>query len=165
MGIETVALAAMIGGSAFQGYQSIKTARSQAKAVTEQAAIDASNLAKRTERRADAARASFLSSGFDLFGTPEFSISGIFQAGQEDVGRTIRNANKSSKNIVSKARNEAIAGFLKTVGAASMSGGGGFNDKSGGAFNKMFSGDTLANNQTVRTLSTGQYDFIGPLPK
>ena len=170
MGIETVALIALAGGaSAAQGYQSIKTARSQAKAVAEEGALKAENVGTRTKQRAGEAKASFLASGFDLFGTPQTSVQGIYQQGEEDVGRIITNSNRTSKNIVTKARNEAIMNLVKSVGNVAMGsaggGGGGFNDATGGGFNTMFSGNTLANSGTTRTLSTGQSGFVGPLPK
>ena len=125
MGIETIA---MVGLSAFSGLQGMKAAKSQAKAIAAEGAIQAENKAKETMQKAGAVRASFLNSGFDLFGTPESSIGEIYGSGQSDINRIISNANSRSKGIMSSAKSEAIGSIGKSLMGASFSSGFGISD-------------------------------------
>ena len=127
MGIET---AVSLGLTLFSGMQGMKTAKAQAKAAAAEGAIAADNKAIETARKADAARASFLNSGFDMFGTPESSIAGLYDTGQTDIGRIISNANNKSKSIMSEAKGAFVKSLGTTFAGASM---GGFGGSAGGA--------------------------------
>jgi len=164
MGIET---AILVGLSAASAISTIKQGEAEAEAVVDQANIDARNKSKETRAKASRAKVSFLNSGLTLEGTPLNAITGIFDSGIQDINLITGNANKRAKNIMTSARTEAIMGLAQTGISAGMGamGGGGLNGATGGGFNSMFSGSTLANNETVRTLSTGQSGFVGALPQ
>lgn len=119
-----------LGLGALQAQQSIKAAQGQAKAITRQANLDAANKAKELRRRTALVQSSFLSSGFELEGTPITSLTGIFDEGIADIQQIGANANMRAKNLVRNARNEAI-GNLMTTAAMSGFGASGFGGPTG----------------------------------
>lgn len=117
MGVETLLLAGM---TAYKGYQAQKEARNEGKAIASSAQIQMDNLANETRAKADRVRMSFLSSGFDLEGTPSLSIGNILNTGIKDLGLMSSNTNKQIKSIQSSARNKALGGFMEMVGGTSF---------------------------------------------
>jgi hypothetical protein len=114
-----------IGGTLFSAFSSVQQGKAQAKAIAQEGAIAADNKAQETLKKAGAARASFLNSGFDLFGTPENSIGNIFDTGQSDIGRIISNANRGSKSAVSEGFSKAVGTIGKSFAAAGFGAAGG----------------------------------------
>lgn len=124
MGIET---AIIIGLTAASVAADMSQARKDAKAVTKKASAEALTKAKQTQMQTSKAKVSFLNSGFTLEGTPELSLQGILNAGMEDINMIASNANTQSKNIISKARTDALKSIAKAGASAykgGMSGGG-----------------------------------------
>lgn len=99
----------------------MSTANAQAESVVSQGNIAASEKAKETRMRAARAKASFLSSGLTLEGTPSAAIGGIFDTGLKDVQNIRSNANAQSKNIMSQARTQVIGDIMGTAMMASGS--------------------------------------------
>lgn len=87
--------------------------------------IEAKNKAKQVQARASKVKVSFLNSGLTLAGTPISAIESIFDVGLEDINLISKNANTQSKNIISKARNDAILS-LATAAVGGIGGAGGF---------------------------------------
>jgi hypothetical protein len=130
---------AAIGLGGFSAISGISAAKEQAKAIAEEGAIAADNKKIETMRKAGAARASFLNSGFDIFGTPESAIGGIYDTGKSDIGRIISNANRKSKSTVSAAVGKAFADMATMAAGASMGGGfGGAENAAGSVYNTPF---------------------------
>jgi hypothetical protein len=120
MGVETLLLAGM---TAYKGYQVQKEARNESKAIASSSRIQMDNFAKETRARADRVRMSFLSSGFDLEGTPALSIGNILATGVNDLNLMTTNTNRQIKSIQSSARNKALGGFMQMAGGTgAMSG-------------------------------------------
>lgn len=119
MGVDPLTIAA-VGFQAFSAFQGISAAKEQAKAIAQEGALNAENKKIETMRKAGAARASFLNSGFDIFGTPESSIAGIYDTGQSDIGRIISNANRKSKATVNNAVGEAFGKMANMASGANM---------------------------------------------
>lgn len=108
MGLETIAQA---GLSMVQSSQTKSNAKAQANATVQQGALDAQNIARKTQLDAGAQTERFLNSGFELRGTPAADAAGTYATGLADVNQTISNANTRSKNIYAQAR----AGLLQSV--------------------------------------------------
>jgi len=106
-----------------QARQTIQQGKQQAKAVTQRAELDARNKALEVKRRTAALQSSFLSSGFELEGTPISSITGIFDTGIADINQIGINANKQSKNIMQNARSNALEGLLSAAASSGISSG------------------------------------------
>ena len=124
MGIETmvfVAIAAQVGSTVLKAQAANKQAKRESAAVVEQARLQMSNESKLIRSKADRARSSFISSGLTLEGTANTSIGGIYTSGLEDLNRIETNANTTSRNIMAKARSDAILAFADT--ATSIAGG------------------------------------------
>lgn len=119
MGIET---AIIVGLAAASAAAAIQQGRKEAKAVTRQAAAETLQQAKKTQLQTSKAKVSFINSGLTLEGTPQLSLEGILNAGMEDINMIAANANTRSKNIMAKARTDAILGLAKTGVGAAMGG-------------------------------------------
>lgn len=125
MGIET---ALIIGAGVLTGASVIggmKAADAQAKQIVRQGEAQARSEARKTKLLAGEQRASFLSSGLTLEGTPMDFINETYNTGIQDTRQILDNARAQSKNVVKQARNAAIgqiAGFAMsaaTMGATS----------------------------------------------
>lgn len=151
MGIET---AIVLGLTAAKAYSDISAAKKEGKAITQQASRDALAKAKETQMKTSRAKVSFLNSGLTLEGTPELSLQGILDAGSEDIATIATNANTKSKNLVRKARTDAILSLGKagaTAGMGAMAGGSGnWADMSnGGWYATQAEADTAAANAGI----------------
>lgn len=103
-----------------QARQTIQQGKQEAKAVTQKAELDARNKALEIRRRTAALQSSFLSSGFEMEGTPISSITGVFDAGIADINQIGTNANIQSKNIMQNARSNALNNLLSTATTAGL---------------------------------------------
>lgn len=120
MGIETIVI---LGLSLLQADAAISQSEDQAKAVINQANLDAENKAKETRFRAARQQVSFLNSGLTLDGTPMAAIQSTFKTGLEDVNQISSNANAQAKNIISAGRAEAIGKLASGVSGVSFGSG------------------------------------------
>jgi biotin carboxylase len=113
----------VLGLTAVQGIAGVMSANKQAKAMAQEASLNASNKAKETRIKAARAQASFLSSGLSLQGTPETSIENIFLTGKQDIYRIRSNAKSEISSTIGAARNEALFSMaMAGAGAAQGSG-------------------------------------------
>lgn len=113
---------AVLGLTAVKGIMSVKAAQDQARAVGQEAQLNAENAARKTRIKAARAQISFISSGLSLAGTPEVSIENLIFAGQKDVSRIRSNAQRQMKSIVGQARNQALFDLATTAASAAASG-------------------------------------------
>lgn len=118
MGVET---AIIIGLTVAKGAMDVAQAKREAKGVTAEAKQQAEARARDAVKRGSTAKTSFLSSGFEIEGTPELSIASILNAGQQDINTIGKNANTKSANIMSAARNKVYKDVL-SMGMNSMMG-------------------------------------------
>ena len=135
MGFDPLSMA-MIAMSVASAGMSMSNAKSEAKAVTKQATLDAKNKAIQTTAKAASQKTSFLTSGFTLEGTPMSVLESTYSTGKEDINQIISNANTQSKNIMSSARSKAmqqIAGSFMGSGMGSSM----MNSASAGMTNMM----------------------------
>lgn len=112
MGLAT---ALILGSTLLKTVTEQKAAKAEASAVVAQGELDAANKAKEVQLRAARAQSSFLTSGLTLEGTPAAAIQGIFSVGLEDIDQITSNAGTQAKNIVSKARSDALANIMSTA--------------------------------------------------
>ena len=117
MGIETIIFA---GLTAFQTLSTLSQGRKEAKQQIRQGELAASEKAKETRLRVGRAKASFLSSGLEMEGTPEIALSSMFTSGIADVNQILSNANTAAKNTVSQARTQAISNLAGSFAGSSM---------------------------------------------
>lgn len=75
-----------------------------------------------TEQKAGAAKASFLSSGLMMAGTPELAVKNIFNTGVTDVTNIGNNANTAAKNAISSGRAAAIGQIAGSAAMAAAAG-------------------------------------------
>ncbi len=109
-----------MGIAAAQAYQGMENAEDQATAVVRKARIDAENQKKTTLGRAGKQKASFLSSGLTLEGTPMAVLSETYQTGIEDTQNIIDAGNTNSKNIMSAARTKAMSDIAMSAAMAGI---------------------------------------------
>lgn len=121
MGVETFAILAL---TTAKGAMDVAQTKREAKGVTAEAKQQAEARARDAVRRGSAAKTSFLSSGFEIEGTPELSIGNILNAGLQDINTIGKNADTKSANMMSAARNKVYKDLL-SFGMNSMMGGGG----------------------------------------
>ena len=107
MGVETMALIA-IGSSVASGASGISGANKEAKSMVAEGNIVTANKAKEIKYKASSQKVSFLNSGLALDGTPAAVIAETFKTGLEDVGQIQSNYNRGAKNVVNKARTQAL---------------------------------------------------------
>lgn len=119
MGLET---ALLIGFAAAKSYAEVSAAKKEAKGVVAQAEQEANAKAKAVRQKASQAKVSFLNSGLTLEGTPELSIQGILEAGQQDIGQLAANANTKAKTLIGNARTKAILNIGQAGLTAGMGG-------------------------------------------
>ena len=139
MGIETIAI---IGLSLFQAKASMDAAEDQAQAGIDQANIQSENKAKEVRIKAARQRSSFLNSGLTLEGTPLSAINSTFNSGIADINQITSNANKSSKNLISNARTEAITSLATTAIGTGFGSGNPFASGNSGSANGGFNAIT-----------------------
>lgn len=120
MGIETIALVALQVAAADAA---IGEAEDQAKNVIKNADLKTAEEAKGTKAKAAAAKVSFLNSGLTLEGSPIKSLESIFDTGISDIEQIRSNAKTTAKNILSKARTDAILS-LASAGVTAAGGAG-----------------------------------------
>jgi len=119
VGIETVAIAALAGGSAMS---SLSSSRKEAKGVVRQGELEAANLGQKVIRDVATQKSSFLNSGFTLEGTPTFALTEMLDTGLADVNQIKNNYTSKSKNIIAKGRTDAIKSIASAFSGASMGG-------------------------------------------
>lgn len=121
MGIETIVL---VGLSLAAAGQNIKQAEKEAEAIKGRGEIETKEKAKETKLKAARAKVSFINSGLTLEGTPTFSINEIFDTGIEDIEQIRSNRTVQARNVLSKARNDAISSVVSTATTATGIGAG-----------------------------------------
>jgi vacuolar-type H+-ATPase subunit H len=119
MGWET---AIQAGATIYSGIKQNNAARTEAKAITEEARIQAENKARETVREGGRLQSSFLSSGFTMEGTPTEVLKHAYQYGKEDINQIAKNANARSKNIMTKARAQMLEGATGMFSQINMGG-------------------------------------------
>ncbi len=140
MGIET---AIIIGLTALAADAKIGQANKQANAVVDEGRLAAANKAAAVKSKASRAKVSFLNSGLELEGTPIAALTGIFDAGVNDINRIAEGANIKASNITSAARAQAISSLAMGVAMGAM-GGGGSPTMGGDAFSAGTAASTTA---------------------
>jgi uncharacterized protein involved in outer membrane biogenesis len=133
-----------------------KQAKAEAKAITQEGALNAANKARETRIKAARIKSSFLQSGLELEGTPSAAISDTFNVGIADTEQIIKNANTRSRNVMSSAFNSAVSGIASSVGMAAM---GGFGASQGAGFSANSFGQTLGSG--FSSSPTGPYQPLG----
>lgn len=108
MGWETLV---QVGSAVYDARTANRAARTEARAITDEAAIVAGNKARDTVREAGRLQSSFLSSGLTMEGTPTEVLKRSYQFGLDDINQIAKNANTRSKNIMTKARSQMLEGF------------------------------------------------------
>jgi len=139
MGIET---AIIIGLTAAAADAKIGQANKKANAVVDEGRLVAASKAQAVKVKASKAKVSFLNSGLELAGTPIAALTGIFDAGVNDINRIAEGANIKAANITSAARAQAISSLA--MGAALSSFGGGSPTMGGDAFSAGTAASTTA---------------------
>ncbi len=117
-----MATAFFVALTAISAIGKMNAANSQANAQIDQANLEEKRSMLTTEGKAGAAKASFLSSGLTMAGTPELAVKNIFTTGISDVNNIGNNANTAAKNTISSARSAAIG---QIAGSAAMASAGG----------------------------------------
>lgn len=121
MGIDPISIA-LIGMSVASAANTMKNAKSQTKAISRNAELEAKNKATQTAAKAAYQKTSFLSSGFTLEGTPMAVLDSTFTTGKQDINQIIGNANMQSKNIMSQARSSALKTLADSTALQSLGG-------------------------------------------
>jgi len=147
---------ALIGLTVAKSFMDIKNAKSQAKATVEAGRIQAEQSKIQTLARAGQQKASFLSSGLTLEGTPLAALSSTYQTGQQDVGQIISNANNKSRNVIGQAYSSAI-GNIAGAGM-SMYGGGMFSTATAPVSSLASSSSATSAFYNTPALSTAGFD-------
>ena len=119
LGWET---AIQAGATVYGAISKNNAARTEAKAITEEARLQAENKAHETVREAGKLQSSFLSSGLTIEGTPTEVLKRAYQYGTEDINQIAKNANTRSKNIMTKARKEMLESFTGMMGGIGSGG-------------------------------------------
>lgn len=117
-----MATAFFVALTAVSAIGKMNVANSQANAQIDQANNQERQSMLQTEGKAGAAKASFLSSGLTMAGTPELAVKNIFATGAQDVTNIGNNANTAAKNTITSARAAAIG---QIAGSAAMASAGG----------------------------------------
>lgn len=117
MGWETVAI---VGFKALGAMNTVKQAKAEGKAISQEAERNALTVADNTVRKAGSLTTSFLQSGITLEGGPMDVIARAFKQGTTDINRISANAYHASKNIVSKARSQAIQDLAGAATGSNM---------------------------------------------
>lgn len=148
MGIETAIIVGLTAASAISG---ISAAKKEAKASIAEGNIALSNKAKEIKYKTGSLTSSFLNSGLTLEGTPMNVIEQAYNTGLEDLGAISSKYNTNSKNIMAKARTQAIMGLAKAgVGFAS-----------GGGFDGMFDSTHAAINSVPTNFASPYFGAAG----
>lgn len=145
----------MIGFTLLSAFSQMQSAKAQAKAITQEGALNAANKARETRIKAARVKSSFLSSGLELEGTPMSAISDTFNVGIADTSQIIKNANFQSRNTMSQARSKVIGDMAQSFGMAAMGGG---MDLGGGGASTFGSQGALS-----RGVAFGDTSVQGPL--
>jgi hypothetical protein len=117
-----MATAFFVALTAISAIGKMNAANSQAQAEVDQANRQEKVSMLNTEQKAGAAKASFLSSGLTMAGTPELAVKNIFTTGITDVNNIGANANTAAKNAIASGRAAAIG---QIAGSAAMASAGG----------------------------------------
>ncbi|MHA1883385.1 MAG: hypothetical protein ACTSUO_10120, partial [Candidatus Thorarchaeota archaeon] len=114
-----IALGVVVVSTSASMYSTHQSAKSQSKAIRQQAELQANERAKKTRKLASQQKASFLSSGIALMGegTSQSVFDDTYDTGIEDMNRIKQNAVSQQKNVWSKARSSMI----KDLGMAAVS--------------------------------------------
>ena len=151
MGIET---AIIVGLAAVQAQQGLKQSKDQAERIIDKANIETAEKGKQVRAKGAAARSSFLSSGFELEGTPMSAIDGIFKTGLEDIEVISSSANRQANSTVRAGR----IGALTTMAGAFA----GMDFGSGSLFGKAATSGASGVGQGLNSMGfTGAADSIG----
>ncbi|MEE9356567.1 MAG: hypothetical protein V3U75_13335 [Methylococcaceae bacterium] len=128
MGIETIAIAALVGGAAAKITGTIlenraeqKQAEAEARAAVATADVESERKVKQVQVKTARAKVSFINSGLTLEGTPAAAISGILESGIEDLELLRSNVDIQVSNRMERARTKALANLLNTAGEITQS--------------------------------------------
>lgn len=151
MGIET---ALILGFSALQAQQGLKQSKDQAERIIDKANIETAQKGKQVRAKGAAARSSFLTSGFELEGTPMSAIDSIFKTGLEDIQTISSSANRQAKNTIREGRMNALTTMAGAFAGADFG--------SGSLFGKAATSGASGVGQGLNSMGfTGAADKIG----
>jgi hypothetical protein len=125
MGIEVAIITAAVVSAAASvtgGVMAYQQGKDQAKAAARQGDILAKESEKKTLKLAAAQKASFLSSGLTLEGTPQDVIGETFTLGKEDIGQIKDYYGQQAKNAYSAGRTQLITSIASTAGTLAAAG-------------------------------------------
>jgi hypothetical protein len=124
MGIELAIITAVVSAAASVtgGVMAHQQGKAQAKAAARQGDILAKESEKKTLKLAAAQKASFLSSGLTLEGTPQDVIGETFTLGKEDIGQIKDYYGQQAKNAYSAGRTQLITGIASAAGTLAIAG-------------------------------------------
>jgi hypothetical protein len=125
MGIEVAIISAAVVSAAASvtgGVMAYQQGKDQAKAAARQGDILAKESEKKTLKLASAQKASFLSSGLTLEGTPQDVIGETFTLGKEDIGQIKDYYGQQGKNAYSAGRTQLITGIASAGSSLAMTG-------------------------------------------
>lgn len=126
MGVEAIIIGTLAVASAAAsvtgGVMQYQQGKDQAKAAARQGDILAAQSEKKTLKLASAQKASFLSSGLTLDGTPQDVLEETFTLGKEDIGQIKDYYGQTAKNAYSTGRTGLITGIASAAGTLATAG-------------------------------------------